>query len=60
MTFTELNTYAKEVMKLHPELQEDIQHLVNLADMEIEDGANEDHECELAVGDINALINGEL
>ena len=59
MTFTELNTYAKEVMKLHPELQEDIQHLVNLADMEIEDGEPEWHECELAFSDIEELINNK-
>ena len=30
----------------------------DLAQMEVEDGESEDHECELAVGDINDLING--
>jgi len=29
-----------------------------LAQMEVEEGESEDHECELAVGDINDLING--
>ena len=32
----------------------------DLAQMEVEDGESEDHECELAVSDINDLINGEL
>ena len=57
MTFTELDTYAKEMMKLHPELQEDILGFVDLAEMEIEDGEPERHECELAASDIEELIN---
>lgn len=57
MTFTELYTYAKEMIKLHPELQEDILGFVDLAKMEIEDGGPEWHECGLAASDIEELLN---
>ena len=57
MTLNELETYAKKMIKLHSELQEDILDFVDLAKMEIKDGSSEWNECELAISDIKELIN---
>tara|TARA_B100001093_G_C26416423_1_gene837843 strand:+ start:34 stop:222 length:189 start_codon:yes stop_codon:yes gene_type:complete len=57
MTLNELETYAKKMIKLHSELQEDILDFVDLAKMEIKDGGSEWNECELAISDIKELIN---
>jgi hypothetical protein len=58
MTLRDLYQYCVEKAKQHPELFNDIHSFYDLAQMEVEDGGSEDHECELAVGDINDLING--
>jgi hypothetical protein len=58
MTLRDLYQYCVEKSKQHPELFNDIHSFYDLAQMEVEDGGSEDHECELAVGDINDLING--
>ena len=56
MTFSELVKYANEKMVQYPDLKLDIIGFVDLAEMEIEDGGSEDHECELALEDIKQLI----
>ena len=57
MTLRDLYQYCVEKAKQHPELFNDIHSFYDLAEMEVQDGGSEDHECELAVSDINDLIN---
>ena len=57
MTLRELYQYCVEKAKQHPELFNDIHSFYDLAEMEVEDGGSENHECELAVSDIEDLIN---
>ena len=58
MTLRDLYQYCVEKAKQHPELFNDIHSFYDLAEMEVQDDESEDHECELAVSDINDLING--
>ena len=58
MTLRDLHQYCKEVSIKYPSMASQIMGFYDLAQMEVEDGESEDHECELAVGDINDLING--
>ena len=58
MTLRDLYQYCKEVSAKYPSMENQIMGFYDLAQMEVEDGENEDHECELAVSDINDLING--
>ncbi len=60
MTLRDLYQYCQEVSEKYPSMASKIMGFYDLAQMEVEDGESEDHECELAVGDINDLINGEL
>lgn len=57
MTLRDLYQYCTDKAELHPELYDDIYSFYDLAEMEVEDGENEDHECELAMSDIEDLIN---
>lgn len=57
MTLTELQKYCVEMAKKHPQHQDDINSFYDLAEMEIQDGSSELHECELAVNDIEGLIS---
>ena len=58
MTLRDLYSYCQEVGNKYPSMKSEIVGFYHLAQMEVEDGGSEDHECELAVGDINDLING--
>jgi hypothetical protein len=58
MTLRELYRYCNDKAELHYELYDEIFEFYRLAEMEVEDGGSEDHECELAVSDIKDLING--
>ena len=60
MTLEYLKEYCEDYCEKFPSFKDQIMEFYDLAQMEVEDGESEDHECELAVGDINALINGEL
>jgi hypothetical protein len=60
MMLRDLYSYCQEVSEKYPSMANQIMGFYDLAQMEVESGESEDHECELAVGDINALINGEL
>ena len=57
MTLRDLYQYCKEVSDKYPSLTGDIMGYYDLAQMEVEGGESEDHECELAVSDIEDLIS---
>ena len=59
MTLRDLYQYCQEVSEKYPELSNEIDTFYDLAKMEVEDGESEDHECELAVSDIEDLINSK-
>lgn len=59
MTLQDLYQYCVEKANQHPELANEIDTFYDLAKMEVEDGESEDHECELAVSDIEDLINSK-
>ena len=59
MTLRDLYQYCVEKAKQHPELANEIDTFYDLAQMEIEDGGSVEHECELAISDIEELIKGE-
>jgi len=56
MTLTELYRYCNDKAELHYELYDEIFELYRLAEMEVEDGGSTQHECELAINDIDELI----
>ena len=58
MRLRDLYEYCQEVGEKYPSMADEIMGFYDLSQMEVEDGGSEDHECELAVGDINDLING--
>lgn len=60
MILRDLYSYCQEVSEKYPSMANQIMGFYDLAKMEVEGGESEDHECELAVSDINDLINGEL
>ena len=57
MTLRDLYQYCVEKAEQHPELYNDIHAFYDLAEMEVEDGGSVEHECELAVSDIEDLIS---
>ena len=59
MTLQDLHKYCVEKANQYPELSNEIDTFYDLAVMEIEDGASVEHECELAVSDIEELINSK-
>ena len=59
MTLRDLHQYCQEVVEKYPSLGSEIMEFYALAQMEVEDGESEDHECELAVSDIEELINNK-
>lgn len=59
MTLTDLKKYAENMSVKYPEHDEQIRDLYFLAVTEVEDGESETHECELAISDIDELVNNE-
>jgi hypothetical protein len=59
MTLRDLYQYCVEKAKQHPEVSNDIHSFYDLAEMEVQDGSSVEHECELAISDIEALINSK-
>lgn len=57
MTLTELKKYCVEMAEKHPQHEEQIKDFYFLACDEVEEGGSEAHECELAISDIEELIN---
>ena len=58
MTLRDLHQYCAEMSEKHPQHAEDIKDFYTLACDEVEDGGSVEHECELAISDIEDLING--
>ena len=56
MTLANLKKYAEGISKTYPQLDDEVRDLYFLAEMEVEDGESETHECELAIGSIKELI----
>jgi hypothetical protein len=56
MTLRDLYQYCVEQSEKHPKLSSDIHSFYDLAEMEVQDGGSVEHECELAVSDIDELI----
>ena len=59
MTLKDLYQYCVEKANQYPELANEIDTFYDLAQMEVEDGASVEHECELAISDIEDLINNK-
>ena len=59
MTLRDLHQYCVEKAKQHPEYMMQIHSFYDLAEMEVQDGSSVEHECELAVSDIEELINNK-
>jgi len=60
MTLQELYKYCIEKANQYPKLSNDIHSFYDLAEMEVEDGGSVQHECELALSDIDELIKDNL
>jgi hypothetical protein len=56
MTLQELRIKSIELTKQYPQYEDQIRDLFFLAQDEIEDGGSEAHECELAISDMEYLI----
>ena len=56
MTLTELSIQAKQLTIKYPVLKQELIELYILACDEVEEGGSEAHECELAISDMNQLI----
>ena len=56
MTLTELSTRTKELTIKYPVLKQELIELYILACDEVEEGGSEAHECELAISDMDQLI----
>ena len=57
MTLKYLLEKCKEAAKKRSELRQDIMKLYVMAQDEVDEGGSEDHEVELALEDLKALIN---
>jgi hypothetical protein len=56
MTLTELSIQAKQLTIKYPVLKQELIELYILACDEVEEGGSEAHECELAIADMDQLI----
>ena len=56
MTLTELSTRTKALTIKYPVLKQELIELYMLACDEVEEGGSETHECELAIADMDQLI----
>jgi hypothetical protein len=57
MTLENLKKYAEGMSNTYPDLSDEIRDLYFLAEMEVESGESQTHECELAIHDIKQLIS---
>ena len=57
MNITQLKEHAKGIIANHPELKDEVIDLFELAMTEIEEGGSESHECQLAINDMDELVN---
>jgi len=59
MTYQELEAFANEVIKQHPNHSDKVEELLELCLDEIQEGASEQNEIDLCWNDINHLINSK-
>ena len=57
MNLESLKQFVRDCIKQKPDRADEIKDIFFLATDEIEDGGSEVHECRLAVGSINELLN---
>lgn len=57
MQLTELKIYAEKLSKENPDHDTEIRDLYFLAHDEVESGESEQHECQLALSDMDQLIS---
>jgi len=56
MTLQELKKYCTDKGNEYPKLSDEIYEFYDLAEMEIEGGGSTQHECELALNEIDEII----
>lgn len=59
MLINDFKKYCQDISRQHPELREDVIDIYTLAMDEIENEGSVSHEIEMAVNDIESLINKE-
>jgi len=57
MNLQELKLKTRELIDEYPEYREEFVDFYELAESEIEEGGSEQHECELAYGDMMHIVN---
>ncbi len=57
MTVLQLSSYVKECINDYPSKSEEIKDIYYLALSEIEEGGSVEHECHLAINDIQEIIS---
>ena len=59
MQLSELKAYAEKLSNENPDHDEAIRDLYFLAQDEVESGESEQHECELAISEMDQLISSD-
>jgi len=57
MNIQTLKEHARGIIQNHPILKDEVVELFELAMSEIEEGGSESHECQLAINDMDELVN---
>jgi hypothetical protein len=57
MNIKQLKEHAQGIIQNHPILKDEVIELFELAMTEIEEGGSESHECQLAINDMDELVN---
>ena len=57
MNIKQLKEHAQGIIQNHPILKDEVVELFELAMTEIEEGGSESHECQLAINDMDELVN---
>jgi len=57
MNIKQLKEHAQWIIQNHPILKDEVVELFELAMSEIEEGGSESHECQLAINDMDELVN---
>lgn len=56
MTVKEFYKYAKKIAHLYPQIEDKVRDIYFITETEIEDGANSEHQLELAINTIDQLV----
>ena len=57
MNIKQLKEHSQGIIQNHPILKDEVVELFELAMTEIEEGGSESHECQLAINDMDELVN---